>query len=192
MQKTALYKAFGVALGAALISACSSTGDVNEGAGNTEPTAVEQQVEQQVAEAGQEAETTAVEAGEVAGESLEAQANEAQKALLEMTVFYFDFDQSTLKEDGKDALKAHAAYLAANPAARVVLEGHADERGTVEYNLALGERRAMTVRRFLMANGAKAGQLQVVSFGEERPAIVAHNRDAWSKNRRVEVKYQSR
>jgi len=177
-----------VALGAALISACSSTGDVNEGAGNTEPTAVEQQA----AEAGQEAETTAVEAGEVAGESLEAQANEAQKALLEMTVFYFDFDQSTLKEDGKDALKAHAAYLAANPAARVVLEGHADERGTVEYNLALGERRAMTVRRFLMANGAKAGQLQVVSFGEERPAIVAHNRDAWSKNRRVEVKYQSR
>jgi peptidoglycan-associated lipoprotein len=188
MQKTALYKAFGLALSAALISACSSTGDVNEGAGSTEPTAIESQA----AEAGQQAETNAVEAGAVAGESLEAQATEAQAALLEMTVFYFDFDQSSLKEDGKDALKAHAAYLAANASARVVLEGHADERGTVEYNLALGERRAMTVRRFLMANGAKAGQLQVVSFGEERPAAVAHDAAAWAKNRRVEVKYQSR
>jgi len=188
MQKTALYKAFGLAVSAALISACSSTGDVNEGAGSTEPTAIESQA----AEAGQQAETNAVEAGAVAGESLEAQATEAQAALLEMTVFYFDFDQSSLKEDGKEALKAHAAYLAANASARVVLEGHADERGTVEYNLALGERRAMTVRRFLMANGAKAGQLQVVSFGEERPAAVAHDAAAWAKNRRVEVKYQSR
>lgn len=184
MQKTALYKAFGLALSAALISACSSTGGVDEGAASSEPTAIEAQAA--------EAQANAVEAGAVAGEALEAQAKEAQLALLELTVFYFDFDQSTLKEDGKDALKAHAAYLAANPSARVVLEGHADERGTVEYNLALGERRAMTVRRFLMANGAKAGQLQVVSFGEERPAAVGHDAASWDKNRRVEVKYQSR
>jgi len=188
MQKTALYKALGLTLGAVLMSACSSTGDVNEGAASSEPTAVEQQV----AEQGQEAQTQAVEAGAVAGQQLEAQANEAQQALLELTVFYFDFDQSSLKEESKDALKAHAAYLAANPSARVVLEGHADERGTVEYNLALGERRAMAVRRFLMANNAQAGQLQVVSFGEERPAVVAHDNAAYAKNRRVEVKYQSR
>jgi len=178
----------GLTLGAVLLSACSSTGEVNEGAASSQPTAIEEQAALQ----GQEAQTQAVEAGAIAGEALEAQANEAQTALLEMTVFYFDFDQSSLKEDGKDALKAHAGYLAANPSARVVLEGHADERGTVEYNLALGERRAMTVRRFLMANGAKAGQLQVVSFGEERPAMVGHNDASWAKNRRVEVKYQSR
>src|SRR5690606_40227487 len=86
----------------------------------------------------------------------------------------------------------HAAYLAASSTARVVLEGHADERGTVEYNLALGERRAMTVRRFLMANGASAEQLQVVSFGEERPAVMGSTEESYSQNRRVEVKYQSR
>lgn len=189
MQKTALYKALGLAFGAVLISACSSTGDVNEGAGSTsEPTAIEQQA----AEQGQEAQTKAVDATAVAGTALQAEANEAQAALLEQTVFYFGFDQSTLKADGKDALKAHAAYLAANGSARVVLEGHADERGTVEYNLALGERRSMSVRRFLMANGAKANQLKVVSFGEERPAAVGHDAEAWAKNRRVEVKYQSR
>lgn len=189
MQKTALYKALGLAFGAVLISACSSTGDVNEGAGSTDqPTAIEQQV----AEQGQEVESTAVEATTIAGSELEAQANEAQAALLNKTVFYFGFDQSTLEEDSKDTLKAHAAYLAANGAARVVLEGHADERGTVEYNLALGERRAVTVRRFLMANGANANQLQVVSFGEERPAAIGHTASDWAKNRRVEVKYQSR
>ncbi|KZZ45693.1 MAG: peptidoglycan-associated lipoprotein Pal [Saccharospirillaceae bacterium] len=188
MQKTALYKALGLTLGAVLMSACSSTGEVNEGAASSEPTAIEEQV----AEQGQEAQTQAVESGAVVADKLEAEANAAQTALLEMTVFYFGFDQSSLAEDGKDALKAHAAYLAANPSARVVLEGHADERGTVEYNLALGERRAMAVRRFLMANNAQAGQLQVVSFGEERPAVVGQNDASWAKNRRVEVKYQSR
>lgn len=182
MQTTALYKTLGLAFGAMLITACASKGDVNEGAAATEePTAIEQQ-----------AETQAVETAGVAGDTLESEAADAQAALLEQTVFYFDFDQSTIKSESKAALMAHAAYLAANGSARVVLEGHADERGTVEYNLALGERRAMAVRRFLMANGASAAQLKVVSFGEERPAVMAHNEEAYAKNRRVEVKYQSR
>ena len=180
MQTTALYKTLGLAFGAMLLTACASKGDVNEGAGS------------ESAAVASEAETAAVNGTAVAGEALEAEANEAQAALREQTVFYFDFDQSTLKEEGKAALKAHAAYLAASGTARVVLEGHADERGTVEYNLALGERRAMTVRRFLMANGASAEQLQVVSFGEERPAVLGSTEAAYSQNRRVEVKYQSR
>ncbi|MBU2039294.1 MULTISPECIES: peptidoglycan-associated lipoprotein Pal [Oceanospirillaceae] len=183
MQTTALYKTLGLAFGAMLISACASKGDVNEGAGSTvAPTATEQQAE----------DTNAVESAGVNGEALEAEANEAQAALREQTVFYFDFDQSTLKSEGKAALMAHAAFLAANPAASVVLEGHADERGTVEYNLALGERRSMTVRRFLMANGANGSQLKVVSFGEERPVMMGHDEGSYAKNRRVEVKYQSR
>ena len=184
MQKTALYKAFGVALSAVLISACSSTGGVEEGESTT--TATEQQVE--------ESQTNAVDTAGVDGQALEAEANEAeakaQAALREITVFYFDFDQSSIKSDSKAALMAHASYLAANPSARVVLEGHADERGTVEYNLALGERRGVAVRRFLMANGASASQLEVVSFGEERPAMTGNNDASWAKNRRVEVKYQ--
>lgn len=183
MQQKTLFKTVGLAFGAMMISACSSTGDVNEGAAS-EVTAIQQQAEEQA--------TTAVSSAALEGEALQAQANEAQAALLQQTVFYFDFDQSTIKNEGKAALIAHAGYLAANGAARVVLEGHTDERGTVEYNLALGERRALSVRGFLLANGASANQIQVVSFGEERPAINASNEEAYAKNRRVEVKYQSR
>ncbi|ASP39462.1 peptidoglycan-associated lipoprotein [Bacterioplanes sanyensis] len=178
MQKTALYKALGLTLSAVLISACSSTGEVSEGGSSNEPVATEADGNG----------TTAVDTSTVSGKDMAAE-NEAA-ALREQTVFYFDFDQSTLKADGKPSLMAHAAYLKNNPATRVVLEGHADERGTVEYNLALGERRAMTVRRFLMANGAAANQLEVVSFGEERPAMTGASETSYAKNRRVEVKYQ--
>ena len=180
MQTTALYKTLGLALCAAFISACSSTGDVEEGT-SSEATATETEAEA----------TQAVDTAAVDGESLEAEAAAAQAALLEQTVFYFDFDESTIKSEGKAALMAHAAYLAANGSAQVVLEGHADERGTVEYNLALGERRAMAVRRFLMANGASSSQMKVVSFGEERPAVMGSSAESYAKNRRVEVKYQS-
>lgn len=187
MKQKTLFKTVGLAFGAMMISACSSTGDVNEGAAS-EATAIQQQAEEQA----QEQATTAVSSAALEGEALQAEANEAQAALLQQTVFYFDFDQSTIKNESKVALIAHAGYLAANGAARVVLEGHTDERGTVEYNLALGERRALSVRGFLLANGASANQIQVVSFGEERPAINASNEEAYAKNRRVEVKYQSR
>ncbi|MFY9178768.1 MAG: peptidoglycan-associated lipoprotein Pal [Venatoribacter sp.] len=182
MQTTTMYKTLGLAFGALLLTACASKGDVSEGAADFENAAND---------AAQEAETqaNAIDTSAVSGEELEAQ---AKAALLEHSVFYFDFDQSSLKEESKESLKAHAAYLAARSQARVVLEGHADERGTVEYNLALGERRALTVRRFLMANGAQAEQIKVVSFGEERPAVMGNTEEAYSQNRRVEVKYQSR
>lgn len=175
MQTTTFLKTLGLAFGAMLLTACASKGDVSEGDAS--------------ASSGYSEDANAVGGSGVYGESLQSEAN---AALLNTTVFYFEFDQSTLKEEGKNALKAHAAYLASSGSARVVLEGHADERGTVEYNLALGERRAMTVRRFLLANGAKAEQVQVVSFGEERPAVSGSSESAYSQNRRVEVKYQSR
>jgi len=179
MQTTALYKTLGLALCAVFISACSSTGGVDEG--TADATATETDADS----------TQAVDTAGVNGESMEAEAAQAQAALLEQTVFYFDFDESSIKSEGKAALMAHASYLASNPSAKVVLEGHADERGTPEYNLALGERRAMAVRRFLMANGASSAQLKVVSFGEERPAVMGHTEDSYAQNRRVEVKYQS-
>jgi peptidoglycan-associated lipoprotein len=133
-------------------------------------------------------ETAGIEAQEVAVEQVES----AQDALMDMSIFYFDFDETTIKSDSKNALIAHAQYLAVNSSARVVLEGHADERGTVEYNLALGERRALSVSRFLQANGASASQIETVSFGEERPQMMGHNTNSWSQNRRVEIKYLSR
>ncbi|MFW1678236.1 peptidoglycan-associated lipoprotein Pal [Pontibacter sp. JAM-7] len=108
------------------------------------------------------------------------------------TVFYFDFDQSVLKAESYADLEKHAAYLSQNPSASVVLEGHADERGTREYNIALGERRALSVSRFMQVNGVSGGQVEVVSFGEEKPAVVGHSESSWSQNRRVELKYTAR
>tara|TARA_R110002167_G_scaffold52042_2_gene150530 strand:- start:1373 stop:1930 length:558 start_codon:yes stop_codon:yes gene_type:complete len=105
------------------------------------------------------------------------------------TVFYFDFDKAVVPADAFEDLSAHAKYLAANPNARLVLEGHADERGTREYNMALGERRAKAVSRFLTVQGAGSNQLEVVSYGEERPAMMGHEEGSWAQNRRVELKY---
>ncbi len=105
------------------------------------------------------------------------------------TVFYFDFDQSQVKQESVVALRGHAKYLVANPSAKVVLEGHADERGTREYNMALGERRAQAIARVLTVNGVSSSQLELVSFGEEKPVVMGHDKASWSQNRRVELKY---
>ena len=103
------------------------------------------------------------------------------------TVFYFDFDQAILKPESRAALKTHAARLATSPS-NVRLVGHADERGTREYNMALGERRAQAVRDFLVLNGVNSSTLEVISYGEERPAVAMSNESAWAQNRRVEMK----
>lgn len=110
-------------------------------------------------------------------------------ARLGVRVFYFGYDDATLQGADLQALRAHAAYLKANNNARLTLSGHADERGTREYNMALGERRAKAVASFLTSNGARASQLEVVSFGEEKPAVAGEGEEAWAKNRRVELDY---
>lgn len=107
------------------------------------------------------------------------------------TVFYFDFDKAVVRQEGFADLEAHARYLAQNPSASVRLEGHADERGTREYNIALGERRAQAVERLLVVNGAAASQIETVSYGEEKPAVLGHSEQSWAQNRRVELKYLS-
>ncbi|MFZ5756582.1 MAG: peptidoglycan-associated lipoprotein Pal [Pseudomonadota bacterium] len=104
-------------------------------------------------------------------------------------VIYFGFDRAEVPSAAYATLKAHARALAGNPNARLKLEGHADERGTPEYNVALAERRANAVQKFLELNGAKAGQIEVVSFGEEKPADLGHDELAWAKNRRAELVY---
>jgi len=102
-------------------------------------------------------------------------------------VFYFEFDSSELKPDGATLADEWATYLAANPGTRVRLEGHADERGTREYNVGLGERRANAVQQALTSRGVSAGQINVTSFGEERPVAMGHDEAAWTQNRRVEL-----
>ncbi len=105
-------------------------------------------------------------------------------------MFFFDFDSSEIRPEYLPALRAHAEYLIANPDQRVVIEGHCDERGSREYNMALGERRANAVRRFLEAEGVDPAQLETVSYGEEKPLDPRHNEEAWSVNRRAVLVYQ--
>jgi len=104
-------------------------------------------------------------------------------------IIYFDFDSSELQPEDAETVARHAMLLTNDPQLSVRLEGHADERGSREYNIGLGERRAQTVRRLLLIQGASAGQISTVSFGEERPAGFGSTEEAWAQNRRVEIKY---
>jgi peptidoglycan-associated lipoprotein len=105
-------------------------------------------------------------------------------------VIYFDYDSFEVKSDSAALLEANARYLNANRNVRVALEGHTDERGGREYNLALGQKRAEAVRRALSLLGVQDGQMEAVSFGEEKPAVTGFDESAWSKNRRVEITYR--
>ena len=106
------------------------------------------------------------------------------------TLFFFEFDKSDLNQAALNDLDAHAKYLAADRSAKVRLEGHADERGTRAYNLALGERRANSVTRYLVIQGVNRSQIETVSYGEERPLSLSRDDNGWSRNRRVELIYQ--
>jgi len=111
------------------------------------------------------------------------------EGVLAKRTIYFDFDSSEIKGEGPDIVAAHAKYLSKNGPMKVRLEGHTDERGSREYNIGLGERRAQAVRRALLLQGAAEGQISTVSYGEERPAAAGSDEAAWAKNRRVEIVY---
>ncbi len=108
---------------------------------------------------------------------------------LAQRVIYFAFDSSEVAEQDRPLIEAHAAFLAANPTVKVTLEGHTDERGSREYNIGLGDRRAQAIRRMLEFQGVSPNQITVVSYGEEKPAVDGHDESAWSMNRRVELVY---
>ena len=113
-------------------------------------------------------------------------------ACLRQRVVYFDFDSTAIRSEFQAQIACHAAYLRQFPGARVTLEGNTDERGTREYNLGLGERRGNAVDSALAAAGAASSQLNVVSYGEERPVCKEHNEGCWHKNRRVEIVYTAK
>ncbi|MGY4677343.1 peptidoglycan-associated lipoprotein Pal [Pasteurella sp. P03HT] len=102
---------------------------------------------------------------------------------------YFGFDKYNIEGEYVQILDAHAAFLNAMPATKVVVEGNTDERGTPEYNIALGQRRADAVQNYLSAKGVQAGQVSTVSYGEEKPAVLGHDEAAYSKNRRAVLAY---
>jgi len=114
------------------------------------------------------------------------------ESLLSKRVIYFDFDKSTIRPEYRGIVQAHAAYLASSGSARMTLEGHADERGTREYNLGLGERRGNAVSGLMSAQGGRGSQLNVVSYGEERPTCRVSDEECWGMNRRVEIVYTAK
>lgn len=130
--------------------------------------------------------------GAQAGSAFQGHPLDNPASLLSQRVIYFDFDSTSIREADRPVIRAHAEYMAAHGYASIGLEGHADERGTREYNIALGERRAKAVRQLLLFQGAATGQLETVSFGEERPLADGHDEGSWQQNRRVEIQYKAR
>ncbi len=120
----------------------------------------------------------------------QAGAQPAQKGVPGQRSVYYDFDRADVKPEFRPAVEAHARYLRENADARVTIEGNGDERGSREYNLALGQKRAEAVQRMLRLSGAKDGQTEAVSFGEEKPKALGHDEASWAENRRSDVVYQ--
>lgn len=166
---------------AATLSGCATTG--NEGAAGGAP------MSEQSGGPGTEGAGAATQGAQRArpfeGAELENPASPLSKR-----VVYFDFDSNVVKQEYMPTLKAHGEYLATHPETQVAIEGHTDERGSREYNLALGERRAKAVQRILELNGAAEEQISTVSYGEEKPLDPGHNEAAWSKNRRALIVYR--
>ncbi len=137
------------------------------------------------------AETGTADSGSAIGESISEGSTQMAMAGERPTVMrvHFEFDSSTIDSKSQALIEAHAAYLANNPDVLLGLEGHADERGTREYNLALGERRGQAVRRILRLLGIDGQRLTATSYGEENPIATDHNESAWRLNRRVEFMY---
>ena len=134
---------------------------------------------------GDSASTSSVSSASSASSSAAAAKTEADKLSEVGNTIYFDFDSSELSENAQMTLNRQAAFLNVNPTLVIVVEGHADERGTREYNLALGDRRATAVRDYLLAKGLNSARVRTVSYGKERPAVEGSNEAAWEKNRRA-------
>lgn len=124
-----------------------------------------------------------------AGDSLEVSSLNDPNSPLSQRVLYFELDSSQIKDEDRDIIAVHAEFLAAHSEITIVLEGHADERGSREYNIALGEKRAKAVKQIMTLQGVEDEQIQVISFGEERPVALGHDASAWNLNRRVEILY---
>lgn len=197
MSVSKLGKFAVVGLSAAWLAGCSTTATESDNAAvSEEGTATEATESADGAAGSNDATFAAGEDGAVSSvivedeDAMAAQMQDVDPLEGVSTVFYFDFDKSIVRPAAREALAKHADFLISNPDARIVLEGHADERGTREYNMALGERRAKAVMRYLTIQGVAASQIETVSFGEEVPVAFGHDSASWQLNRRVEVRYE--
>ena len=121
--------------------------------------------------------------------SSDEQARLQMQELQKNNIVYFGLDKYEIQSEFAQMLDAHATFLRNNPSYKVTIEGHADERGTPEYNIALGERRASAVKMYLQGKGVSADQISIVSYGKEKPAVLGHDESAYAKNRRAVLVY---
>jgi len=182
MRLNKTLKNVAIALPLLALAACSSNDSSNEQA-TVDTNAEIAQQQQQAAE-----EAVRVQAAKRAAE-IEEQERQQLAKLRSEHIIYFGFDVSNVSEEFSNVLNAHAEFLNANSNVKVLIEGHADERGTPEYNIALGERRAKAVVTYLENMGVSADQLSVVSYGEEKPMVKDRSESAFSKNRRAVIVY---
>lgn len=184
MRFNNIVKCLAIALPLTVLSACSSNSNTDENSQVDTNAQVTQN-----ANAAQEArDSVQVTAAKRAAEIKEQKRQELE-TLRSEHIIYFDFDVSNVNEQYSAVLDAHAAFLTANADVKVLVEGHADERGTPEYNIALGERRAKSVVTYLENMGVDASQLTVVSYGEEKPMVKDRSENAFTKNRRAVLVY---
>lgn len=181
-----VMKSFIIALPVVTMMACSSGPSEEELAAERNRIAQQQAAEEQAA---QEAEEARVKAEAVKRQQMaEEMVKQELQALQNEQTVYFDFDRSNIKSDFFPVLDKHAEFLIKNAGTKVVIEGHTDSRGTPEYNIALGERRAKAVQRYLVLQGVSPAQLELVSYGEERPVATGNDEQSWAQNRRVELR----
>lgn len=172
MKLNKVVKSLLIALPVLTLAACSSTSNMDESAADTsgvQETVQVETVEQVVSPA--------------------EQMRRKLEALRQENTIYFDFDKATIRPEFIESLQAHGAFLTANPSVRVTIEGHSDERGTPEYNIALGERRAQAVVQYLQNVGVSSGQISTVSYGEEKPVDMSRSEAGFAKNRRAVLVY---
>jgi peptidoglycan-associated lipoprotein len=180
MQLNKILKGLLIAVPVMTLAACSSSENIDESAANQANQATETM-------------TSASDTVEVAtltpAQQAEEELRQKYEALREEQVIYFDFDKATVQGKYADLLRAHADFLVKNPSVKVLIEGHADERGTPEYNIALGEYRGQAVEKYLLSLGVSASQTSVVSYGEEKPMVKSRTESAFAKNRRAVLVY---
>lgn len=178
MQTKSLLKSLLIAFPLLALSACSTTSSEQSGQADNPASNDTQQQEETVVTSPAEPVKTP-----------EEKQMERYADLRTQKIIYFNFDDADIRPEFAELLKAHADYLVKNPGVNVRIEGHTDERGTPEYNIALGERRANAVKQYLMNLGVPASQMSTVSYGEEMPLDTGHNEEAWAKNRRAVLVY---
>lgn len=178
-RKSSLYLAFVLLVGLLSLWGCPKKTDVTA--------SPESQSQTEKVAAPATPASTETSASEAKDKMKSGSSNEKSGAMAEgLKPIYFDFDKSVVRHDAKAVMKANAAWLKANPSAKISIEGNCDERGTVEYNQALGQRRATSAKNYLTAMGVSANRISLISYGKEKPVCAESTEDCWQKNRRDE------